>query len=56
MVSPRRLACVASQFPFPIALSWNNLCLLQTAKVDLLTSLALILQGRDTRIEKGSCK
>ena len=56
MVSPRRLACVASQFPFPIALSWNNLCLLQTAKVDLLTTVALILQGRDTRIEKGSYK
>ena len=56
MVSPRRLACAASQFPFPIALSWNHLCLLQTAKADLLTSLALILQGRDTRNEKGSYK
>ena len=56
MVSPRRLACAASQFPFPIALSWNHLSLLQTAKADLLTSLALILQGRDTRNEKGSYK
>ena len=56
MVSPRRLACAGSQFPLPIALSWNHLCLLQTSKVHHLTSLALILQGRDTKIEKGSYK
>lgn len=58
MISPRqrKQRTLRRQFPLLIALSWNHLCLLQTSKMHLLTSLAVILQGRNTRIEKGNYK